>query len=326
MSARKDEKSSPLSPEGDTGAKSPLSAGAFSAAGSANELPSIPSPDTQPDIEPERAEPARIEPPLQGSYRSFEPVRAAQPRSTIATTTLRFSRREDAPEVEMTADDDSAAAASARRRRFALLAASVALAAAFGAGAGALGAWSLTPEPPAPPPAPVVAAAVPDTKPLQKTIAQLRAEVTSLRSSVESANRNTTAQFSKTSDRLDRIERAQADPATKLNKAVEVLDRIDKRTDNIDKRTDTPPKDTTGSINPPTQIASVPPQPQPQVQVQGWIVRDVSRGVALLQGRLGLVEVEPGDIVPGLGRIDSIRRQDGHWVVITARGVIGTAR
>ena len=185
MSARKDEKSSPLSPEGDTGAKSPLSAGAFSAAGSANELPSIPSPDTQPDIEPERAEPARIEPPLQGSYRSFEPVRAAQPRSTIATTTLRFSRREDAPEVEMTADDDSAAAASARRRRFALLAASVALAAAFGAGAGALGAWSLTPEPPAPPPAPVVAAAVPDTKPLQKTIAQLRAEVTSLRSSVE---------------------------------------------------------------------------------------------------------------------------------------------
>jgi len=26
--------------------------------------------------------------------------------------------------------------------------------------------------------------------------------------------------------------------------------------------------------------------------------------------------------VPGLGRIDAIRRQDGRWVVVTAKGLI----
>jgi hypothetical protein len=26
--------------------------------------------------------------------------------------------------------------------------------------------------------------------------------------------------------------------------------------------------------------------------------------------------------VPGLGRVDAIRRQDGHWVVVTTKGLI----
>jgi hypothetical protein len=52
------------------------------------------------------------------------------------------------------------------------------------------------------------------------------------------------------------------------------------------------------------------------------VVRDVRRGTALIEGRMGLVEVEQGDVVPGLGRVDAIRRQDGRWVVVTARGLI----
>ena len=52
-------------------------------------------------------------------------------------------------------------------------------------------------------------------------------------------------------------------------------------------------------------------------------MRDVRRGTALLESRkLGLVEVDQGDVVPGLGRIESIRKQDGHWIVVTAKGVI----
>ncbi len=38
--------------------------------------------------------------------------------------------------------------------------------------------------------------------------------------------------------------------------------------------------------------------------------------------RGGILEVIPGDNVPGLGRIDGIRRQDGRWVVVTSRGLI----
>jgi hypothetical protein len=52
------------------------------------------------------------------------------------------------------------------------------------------------------------------------------------------------------------------------------------------------------------------------------VVRDVHRGTALLEGRMGLIEVDQGDVVPGLGRVDAIRKQDGRWVVVTPRGLI----
>jgi hypothetical protein len=38
---------------------------------------------------------------------------------------------------------------------------------------------------------------------------------------------------------------------------------------------------------------------------------------------MGIIEVDQGDIVPGLGRIDAIRKQtDGRWVVVTPRGLV----
>ena len=65
----------------------------------------------------------------------------------------------------------------------------------------------------------------------------------------------------------------------------------------------------------------------PGTIVSGWAVRDVYRGVAMLQSRIGgLVEVEPGDVLPGLGRIEAIRRQDGRWVVMTSKGMITSMR
>ena len=57
--------------------------------------------------------------------------------------------------------------------------------------------------------------------------------------------------------------------------------------------------------------------------LEGWVLRDVFNGGAMIQSpRNGILEVIPGDNVPGLGRIDGIRRQDGHWVVVTSRGLI----
>jgi hypothetical protein len=56
--------------------------------------------------------------------------------------------------------------------------------------------------------------------------------------------------------------------------------------------------------------------------IDGWVLRDVSRGAALIEGRSGLYEVLAGDPVPGLGRVDAIRKQDGRWVVVTSRGLI----
>jgi hypothetical protein len=56
--------------------------------------------------------------------------------------------------------------------------------------------------------------------------------------------------------------------------------------------------------------------------VDNWVLRDVSHGSALIEGRTGLYEVFAGDPVPGLGRVEAIRKQDGRWVVVTPKGLI----
>src|SRR5947209_20628838 len=83
-------------------------------------------------------------------------------------------------------------------------------------------------------------------------------------------------------------------------------------------------------LSPATAATAPPlaPVPAPVAAiVPGWAVRDVYRGVAMLQSGLGgMVEVEPGDVLPGLGRIEAIRRQDGRWVVVTSKGTITSMR
>jgi hypothetical protein len=37
-----------------------------------------------------------------------------------------------------------------------------------------------------------------------------------------------------------------------------------------------------------------------------------------------LIQVMPGDSLPGVGRVESIKRQDGRWVVVTSKGLIVT--
>ncbi|MET3153600.1 hypothetical protein ABIF34_000625 [Bradyrhizobium japonicum] len=94
----------------------------------------------------------------------------------------------------------------------------------------------------------------------------------------------------------------------------------------------TPARETTGSIAP-TQVATaaaapapVPAAPKTEVgrlpTIEGWVLRDVANGGALIEGRGGLYEVYAGDPIPGVGRVDAIRRQDGRWVVVTSKGLI----
>lgn len=77
--------------------------------------------------------------------------------------------------------------------------------------------------------------------------------------------------------------------------------------------------ETTGSITPPASTASAPNR---LPVVDGWTLRDMGEGAARVQSRLGIFEVYPGDPLPGVGRVDAIRQQDGRWVVVTSRGLI----
>jgi hypothetical protein len=200
---------------------------------------------------------------------------------------------------------------------FAVMAASLGGAAAFGAMIGALIATGIVR------PTPVAALAGPklgieEVNALKEQIVQARVELAALKANIDAGHRTAGQQFTKISERVERMERTQAEPVQRLTKAVESLDRFERRADAG------VAKDITGSITPPQPIAGQPPKPPGAVE--GWVVRDVRRGTAFIEGRMGVIEVDQGDIVPGLGRVDAIRKQDGRWVVVTSRGVIHQAR
>jgi hypothetical protein len=141
-------------------------------------------------------------------------------------------------------------------------------------------------------------------------------EITNLKTSIEGSAKQSNAQVAKITDRLDRADKTQSDTAAKVARTSESLDRIDHRLNGA--------AEATGAV----PSASLAPGPgRPGVYgtpiLDGWVLRDIFNGGALIQSpRNGVLEVIPGDNVPGLGRVDAIRRQDGRWVVVTSRGLI----
>jgi hypothetical protein len=78
----------------------------------------------------------------------------------------------------------------------------------------------------------------------------------------------------------------------------------------------------TGSLAPRWPIMPV-PETRPTT-IEGWTVLDVQGGTAVLGGPDGVRMATRGDIVPGIGRIDSIVRWGNRWIVATTGGLIAT--
>lgn len=165
---------------------------------------------------------------------------------------------------------------------------------------------------------------------LEASVARIDADIVALKASVEHTSKMGVTQFNKASDRLDKVEKAQAEPAAKLAKLSEAVDKLRAAPPAAAAAAPAAARDVTGSITPPaTTAAATPvplPMPKPEVgrlpTVEGWVLRDVANGGALIEGRQGIYEVYAGDPVPGLGRIDAIRKQDGRWVVVTSKGLV----
>jgi hypothetical protein len=217
--------------------------------------------------------------------------------------------------AETAADADGARAPVGeppRMSRFTLLAASLVLCASFGAMIGALVAASITrPIPVASLGASTVMATVQDIDSLKEQIVQARVDLTTLKASIDAGNRSAHTQLAKIADRVDRMERSHGEPVAKLSKAIEALER---RADLARAR------EATGSITPPPANAGS-PKDKPAV-VAGWVLRGVVEGTAYIEGRYGLIEVDQGDMIPGVGRVEALRKQDGRWVVVTPKGLI----
>jgi hypothetical protein len=221
-------------------------------------------------------------------------------------------------------DDDKAPilyvpAAQQRFSRAAVIAIAIAVSAAAGSAVGAAAAFAL-----AKPQASADDARTIEVNALHGVIKQLSSEVASLKASIESNTKSANAQMAKIAERVDRAEKAQAEPAQRVAKLSEMLERLDKRTAataqaQLQAQPSAPAQDITGSIAPKQQD-------RPAV-VNGWVLREVFRGGAMVENdRMGLFEVVPGANLPGLGRVETIRRQDGRWVVVTPKGFIVSQR
>ncbi|WP_164937516.1 hypothetical protein [Bradyrhizobium guangxiense] len=212
------------------------------------------------------------------------------------------------------------------KRRLSAMAAVVAIAAGVGAISGALATAGMM-HFASPAQAPVQVA---DTSALDASVARIDADLVALKANVEQSSKTGVSQINRANDRLDKLERAQAEPMAKIAKLSETIDKLRAAPPAAPAQAAAaaPAKETTGSIAP-TQVAAAAPVPAaPKTEVgrlptiEGWRLRNAANGGALIEGRDGLYEVYPGDPIPGVGRVDAIRRQDGRWVVVTSRGLI----
>ncbi len=194
-------------------------------------------------------------------------------------------------DAEASGGDTTAAPTPPPSTRFTVLAASVAFAAAFGSFVGSVSGSGLVHMfYPAAAPAPVS-----NTQTINDAVRALKLELSNtIKADLDNASRSANAQFARLGDRLDRLDpRGGAAP------------------------------DMTGSVLPP---AAVPAKLTDRI-LADWLVQDVQNGRALVESRYGgLFDVGAGSLLPGLGRVENVRRQDGQWVVITARGMITSGR
>lgn len=150
----------------------------------------------------------------------------------------------------------------------------------------------------------------------QEDVKSLKAEIASLQKTLEATRDSAAAKIDALTAKIDQ-------PDEDAVRVAELQARLDK----IEKAAASP-----APASPPLPMAKVASDPettgsvaQPDAGsqiVRNWVVRDVYDGIALLDGRKGMIEVMRGATVPGLGKIKGIERRDRQWVVLTERGLI----
>lgn len=331
---------SPSSGTSSEAAAADLAASVLAAPAIAPDHEAPPKEDAKPEVKPEaKAEAPRIELPTRSTPRGTGKVLIMAPSDrtwhdhSADVKVEAEAHAKAAPKIEVKSDKSDKP-----KRSFAAMAAMLALATIAGAVGGALATTGFTHVADAAPTTPANSA-------LEASIARIDSDVVALKAGLDHTSKASVSQFNKTSDRLDKIEKAQAEPNAKLAKLTEAVEKLRA----------TPPaaaapvqaaaavtpaaaREVTGSVTTPAgaaplpaQVAAAPSAPpksevKPEVNrlptVDGWKLADIGYGGALIENRRGTYEVYAGDFIPGLGRIDAIRRQDGRWVVVTSKGLI----
>lgn len=174
-----------------------------------------------------------------------------------------------------------------------------------------------------------------DTARLAQEIERLARTTTGLREASETTRAEIKALGTSVTDRIGRTEQALDRRLISLSEAAarnerEQGERLASLIAQLEKKLPAPTVTAAAKAEPkpearpsePTQTGSLPDKPKTET-VEGWALRDVYDGIAILEDRRRrLVEVGRGDAVPGVGRVEAIERRGRQWVVVTRQGVI----
>ncbi|MGY4512516.1 hypothetical protein [Bradyrhizobium sp. USDA 3650] len=164
---------------------------------------------------------------------------------------------------------------------------------------------------------------------LRETVAQLRRQVSGvsdnldgLRTAVDQSSKATNDRFGRFGENLDRIERVSSSSTVKLDKLAQVQAQAPApvASQPMPMMASAATPEVTGSVAPSERISA------PRKSIKGWSVRQAYEGIAILQGPNGVVEAVLGQQVPGLGRIEEIKNENGRLVVESSGGVIYSSR
>jgi len=187
-----------------------------------------------------------------------------------------------------------------RHRHYAMLAASVAIAAAIGVLAGATMTTGF------PKPASADVAGLEESKAAQQSIARLSKDVASLKASLEAANKSAHSQFAKLSERFTR-------DSAEITGAITPPQSV-------------PSASAAAAPLPPARPAPAAEAPRRPSVIADWTIRETRDGFVYVQGHGDVYQVVPGAPLPGIGPVEQIKRQDGRWVVVTPKGIIVSMR
>jgi hypothetical protein len=146
---------------------------------------------------------------------------------------------------------------------------------------------------------------------LRRNVTELSESVTVNRTALDTANKLNGDRFARVGRTPDRAERESSPAVARSEGAAENSAPIARPA----------PADITGSIQKTPKASSL-----PRELIAGWRVRRAYDGVAILEGKSGVIEVALGQDVPDIGRIQEIRLENNRWMVLTSRGVIQQSR
>jgi hypothetical protein len=171
---------------------------------------------------------------------------------------------------------------------------------------------------------------------LRETVAQLRRQVSGmsenldgLRTAVDLSSKATNDRFGRFAENLDRIERVSSSSTAKLDKLALAQTQAPMPVASPAQPPAPAMPMMASAASAPEVTGSVSPSERglaPRKAVKGWAVRQAYEGIAILQGPNGVVEAILGQQVPGLGRIEEIRSENGRLVVLSSSGAVYSAR